>query len=365
MNDPRSLEMLDEALRRAVRFVYERDFFKAEQLFRQLTRQTPPPEMAHFMYAHFKLLQGEYPEAWPHFMHRLSDPYYRDRMVTGLPFPLLAEIDDAKAPDQTLLVHMDEGYGDAMMCARYLPALADTFKKVLFMVYEGCTALFGTVDPRIELIEEWRAGDVCDVHVHLFSLPAIFRTEVATIPPAGCLAADPARAKAWGERLAGPGLKVGIAWQGKPTHPRDDERSLPLETLLPVLRTPGVSFFSLQARDGVDQLDGLPDDVTVTAPEGEIDDPAARFVETAAAIDNLDIVITIDSALAHLAGALGKPAWVLLPMVPDWRWMLDRDDSPWYPTARLFRCRARADWTAPIEAMAEALASAAKKKRPA
>ena len=351
-----TLPPLHAALERAVKFEQDGAFFEAESLYRQLTQMTPAPEMAHLMYAHFKLLHGDYLDAWPHYMHRLADPYYRDRPATGTQKPMLSDPDSPDAAGQTLLVHMDEGMGDAIMCARYLPLLAERFKHVIFLVYTGCARLFEMVDPRIEVVEIASDLSAFDLHSHLFSLPALFRTEVATIPPAACFAVPDERSQAWRERLGGPGLKVGLAWQGALKHPRDEERSLPLASLLPVLKTSGVSFYSLQAGDGIDQLDGLADDVTITPLHDEIMLPDARFAETAAAVDNLDLVITIDSAVAHLSGALGKPTWVLLPKVPDWRWMLDRDDAVWYPSARLFRCRERFDWTEPVGAVARALA---------
>jgi len=361
-----TLPPLHAALERAVKFERDGKFFEAESLYRQLTQMAQPPELAHLMYAHFKLMHGDYLDAWPHFMHRLADPYYRDRPSTGIAKPMMSDPNSPDAAGQTILVHMDEGMGDAIMCARYLPLLAERFKHVIFQVYAGCRQFFEMVDPRIEVAEDATDLSEFDLHTHLFNLPALFQTEVETIPPAHCFSVPDDLSQAWRKRLTEPGLKVGLVWQGAPKHPRDNERSLPLSALIPLLKTDGVSFYSLQAGDSVEQIGALEEEVSITPLHDDLtrlgDMSDARFTQTAAAIDNLDIVVTIDSVLSHLSGALGKPTWVLLSRVPDWRWMLDRDDSVWYPTARLFRCRERFGWDEPVAAMAKALAEEAARR---
>src|SRR5262249_52983996 len=172
------------------------------------------------------------------------------------------------------------------------------------------------------------------------------------------LKVDPAAAARWRNRIgtAG-GLNVGLVWAGNPQHKNDRNRSIVFEGLAPLLDVAGVRWFSLQVGERSADL--------ARAPAGRIASLADRLVDfaaSAAASDALDLVITVDTAAAHLAGALGKPVWVLLPFVPDWRWMIERDDSPWYPTARLFRQPARGDWESVVAAVRGALDEAVRRK---
>jgi hypothetical protein len=172
-----------------------------------------------------------------------------------------------------------------------------------------------------------------DFHCPVTSLPAAFRTELKTIPPAGYLPSiSPERVAAWEDRL-GPHdrLRVGLVWSGNPKHGNDRNRSIPLRLMTSMLDV-DATFVSLQK-------DPRPDDKAALTGSGMVDQTVhlTDFVETAALVSCLDLVITVDTSIAHLAGALGRPTWILLPYVPDWRWLLDRDDSPWYPTVRLFR----------------------------
>jgi hypothetical protein len=191
-----------------------------------------------------------------------------------------------------------------------------------------------------------------DVQAPLLSLPRLCGTTLATIPAdIPYLAADQERVRAWKERLADlAGLKVGICWQGSRSYPNDARRSVTLTQFAPLAEMPGVRLVSLQWGHGSEQLPALADRLPILdvgGPEG--------FVDMAAVMMNLDLVITVDTALVHLAGALGVPVWVALPFVPDWRWMLEREDSPWYPTARLFRQPGLGNWEAVFLRMQRAL----------
>jgi hypothetical protein len=194
-----------------------------------------------------------------------------------------------------------------------------------------------------------------DLHAPLMSLPRLLGiTADAIDASARYIAADTARAEPWRERLSDyPDFRVGVVWRGNPKHKRDHLRSFSPEHLDVIDRVPHVQLFSLQkpaAAHAVPTFNS-PGQLIDLAPE------LTDFAETAAAIKNLDLVISCDSAPAHLAGALGVPVWIALPFVPDWRWLLNRDDSPWYPTARLFRQRERQDWTAVFANMARELAT--------
>jgi hypothetical protein len=177
------------------------------------------------------------------------------------------------------------------------------------------------------------------------SLPMMFATTLESIPAdVPYLKADPELSSRWRERIGRERVNVGIAWAGKSAHRNDRNRSLDPQVLDSILSTPGFNFVSLQKDQSVKSL---------TDWTSELRD----FAETAGIIDNLDLVITVDTAVAHLAGAMGKAVWVLLPFVPDWRWLLNRDDSPWYPTMRLFRQQQILDWNAPIKRIVEELTS--------
>jgi hypothetical protein len=185
-----------------------------------------------------------------------------------------------------------------------------------------------------------------DLHCPLLSLPGAFQTSLETIPlEVPYLAADPQLLIKWRDKLQSNDrrMKVGIAWAGRETYERDAERSLTLRAFGPLARVSGVAYYNLQKGPQAKQ----------TAPAGlELIDLTAElsdFAETAALISNLDLVISADTAVAHLAGALAKPVWVLLPFVSDWRWMMDRTDSPWYPTMRLFRQPRWGDWDEPVK----------------
>jgi hypothetical protein len=172
------------------------------------------------------------------------------------------------------------------------------------------------------------------------------------------LFADPERVSHWRERLAPcDGLRIGIAWQGSQRYARDRFRSIPLAQFAPLAAITGVRLMSLQKGPGARQVAQLSDRFPVDDLAAELDEAAGGFVDTAAVITSLDLVISSDTAVAHLAGGLGVPVWVALSEIPDWRWLLSRDDSPWYPTMRLFRQSNRGDWRGVFEAMAEALAT--------
>ena len=182
-----------------------------------------------------------------------------------------------------------------------------------------------------------------DVQLPLLSLPAVFGTRLDSIPArVPYLAAAPERVRQWKDELDEPGmLKVGIAWQGSPVHGRDHFRSIPLANFAGILGVRGIRVYSLQMGTGREQLATPGAD----APIRDLGDRLGDFYETAAIVRNLDLVITCDSAPAHLAGGLGVRVWVALPFAPDWRWLLERSDNPWYPTMRLFRQSAPGDWT--------------------
>jgi hypothetical protein len=197
-----------------------------------------------------------------------------------------------------------------------------------------------------------------DLHCALLSLPAILGTTLDTIPTTPYLTPDPPAAKHWRERLRGrPGLKVGLVWSGgqRPEQPGaaaiDRRRSVTLAAMAPLAEVPGITFISLQKGPPAAQAAAPPSGMTILDITAELDD----FADTAALMDDLDLVISVDTSVAHLAGALGKPVWLLNRFDTCWRWLLDRDDSPWYPTLRQFRQPAPGDWASVMRAIRDAL----------
>jgi tetratricopeptide (TPR) repeat protein len=249
---------------------------------------------------------------------------------------------------KVILLHAEQGYGDSIQFCRYAPLVAAQGAKVLLGVPGGLRTLMGSL-AGVDSVVTQSPLPAFDLHCPLVSLPLALGTELATIPAAvPYLHADRAARASWAARL-GPrsAPRVGFAWSGSPTHTNDLNRSIALEVLLPLLRAE-VQCVSLQKviRDtDVPILTGLP-------ALQRLGEELADFAAAAALIAELDLVISVDTAIAHLAGALGKPVWILLPYVADWRWLRGREDSPWYPAARLFRQPAAGDWAGVIERVA-------------
>jgi hypothetical protein len=184
------------------------------------------------------------------------------------------------------------------------------------------------------------------------SLPLAFQTGLQTIPAAvPYVHPDPAQAQAWRQRLAGDTRRIGLVWGGNPNQQRDRLRSIPLELLLPLLKVPGTTFYSLQVGPWGEQVKQVRPDTPLIDLASDLTD----FADTAAVIANLDLVISADTSVAHLTGAMGKPVWILLNKGCDWRWLLDRDDSPWYPSARLFRQSTVGAWPEVVNQVEHAL----------
>jgi tetratricopeptide (TPR) repeat protein len=243
---------------------------------------------------------------------------------------------------KVILLHAEQGLGDTIQFARYAPLLARGGATVILEAPPGLKGLLAGL-AGVTVIAQGETLPPFDVHCPLGSLPLAFRTEIASVPAAiPYLRASEDRIAKWRPRLTAlPGKRVAIAWAGNPDHINDRNRSIALGELWPLLSTPGVSFLGVQRelRDSDRAL--LGDAAQIT----HLGDELADFSDTAAVISLADLVITVDTSVAHLAGALGRPTWVLLPFWPDWRWTPTSDASPWYPHARLFRQGAGSDWT--------------------
>ncbi len=243
---------------------------------------------------------------------------------------------------RTILLHAEQGFGDIIQFCRYVPLVADRGARVLLEVPPALYELMGGLRGVAEVVCTGHPLPRFDLHCPLLSVPRAFGTELASIPAATpYLRASEKRTAHWRARL-GPRTRprIGIAWSGYQAHRNDHNRSIALEAFLSIFAGLDVSLVSVQreVRDA---------DAAVLRGRGDVlhfGDELASFAETAALISALDLVVSVDTGVAHLAGALAKPVWVLLPFIPDWRWLLDRDDSPWYPTVRLFRQEATRTW---------------------
>lgn len=282
-----------------------------------------------------QLLAGQLEEGWAQYSARWNDTVRmaRPRFYN----PALEWQGPQRQPikGQRIIVYAEQGLGDVIHFIRYVKLLQDDGASVTAVVQPELVTLLESM-PGLRCFKPGTDDVVADCHVALLDLPMHYGTRLDTIPAqVPYLLADPAKVARWRERLKpwDAKRKVGIAWAGSPTQVNNRNRSMPLSALAPLLAMPGVQCFSLQKGPGGHFTDITPDAQALVDLTGEWKD----FTDSAAMIECLDLVITVDSAVAHLAGSLGKPVWTLLAPNPDWRWLLERDDSPWYPTMRLFR----------------------------
>jgi hypothetical protein len=266
---------------------------------------------------------------------------------------------------KTVFTYAEQGLGDTLQFCRYATLLAQRGARVVLGVQATLTALLRDFGPGITVIGLSDPVPDYDYHCPLLSLPRAFRTRLDSIPAAiPYLVPDPARVVEWRRRLGAGDRLIGLRWQGS-TRRVDIGRSFPLVCAGALAAVPGVRLISLQQGPGTEQLQSLPDSMRVEELGGNFEpDPANAFLDAAAVMCCLDLVITSDTSIAHLAGALGCPTWVALKHMPDWRWLLDREDSPWYPTLRLFRQREPGDWQDVFERMASELSVARAKGEP-
>lgn len=306
-----------------------------------------------------ELAMGRLETGWPLHEARLRLEHLREYQ-RALPMPRWSGSEDLAG--RSILVHAEQGLGDTLQFCRYLPLLEARGARVIFEVPEALGKLMRSLAGEAALIRRGEPLPPADYHCPLLSLPLAFNTRLDDIPAAvPYLRADGALAAAWRERLGTlPGLKVGLNWQGHAgaeTQAWIRGRSFPLACAAPLARLPGVSLVSLQKGAAAGQRG----EVSFGDALAQLTDPSdtgpAAMMETAALVSGLDLVITSDTAVAHLAGALGARVWVLLHYDPDWRWLLERSDSPWYPTMRLFRQHAPGDWTEVLERVADQLRS--------
>ena len=309
-------------------FQEQGDHARAIACYGQAAALAPDDPGLHLSLADSLLSTGQFQSGWAEYEWRWR---VKDYPTVSFRQPVW---DGAPLAGKRILLWAEQGLGDTIQFVRFAGAVKGAGGRVLFECQPPLERLLGACPGIDELIPFGSPLPDFDVHAPLQSLPRILGTTLETIPaPVPYLSADTGLVRAWETRLAaGRGCRVGLAWAGSPLNRYDPRRSIPKERFEPFRHIPGVECFSLQQED-------VPGD----------------FAEAAALIANLDLVISVDTAAAHLAGALGKPVWTLLPFAADYRWLLQRADSPWYPTMRLYRQPAPGDWDAVLTGVIQAL----------
>lgn len=324
--------------------------------YRQAIHLSPGYAEAHGSLGVALLLQGNFAEGWREYQWR-----HQTQPPSGPSFPE-PPWNGAPLAGRTILLHAEQGMGDTLQFVRYARVLRRQGARVLVGCPPGLVPLLKS-SPDIDAVVSDGPQPAYDEHAALLDLPAILRTSLADVPAeVPYLFAEPQRIAHWHQQLSTelrpaassrqPACKIGIAWQGNPTYRDDRWRSIPLAEFAPLARVPGVQLISLQKGYGSEQVPQLADRVPVLDVASRLDQSGGAFLDTAAVIKCLDLVITSDTAIAHLAGALGVPVWLALSFVPDWRWLMGREDCPWYPTMRLFRQPNLGNWPAVFQRMA-------------
>jgi Flp pilus assembly protein TadD len=323
---------------------------EAVAAFTRAVEIKPDFAQAHFNRGLALLLQGDYEQGWPEYDWRWRCRDFVSQPVTAEGW------DGSPLAGRTILLHAEQGMGDALQFIRFAPLLKEQGATVIVTCSPALVPLLSRCRGVDEVIEQGTAGVKFDVEVPLLSVPGKLGTKLSTVPASvPYLFGDPDREEHWRRELGRvPGFKVGIAWRGNPDHPEDRLRSAPLTCFAP-LAGEGVRLISLQLGPGREQIDALAGRFPMEELAPRSQESSWTFLDTAAMMKSLDLVITVDTAVAHLAGGLGVPVWIALAFAPDWRWLLGREDSPWYPTARLFRQGRFGDWDAVFGRMAHEL----------
>jgi hypothetical protein len=306
---------------------------------------------AHFELAEALLLQGDMARGWEEYEWRFR--------IAGAA-PLMPATDkpqwDGTPMRETLLLVADQGFGDVIQFSRYIPWAAERCADIAIACSTEVFSLLRQIYPAARLFQRWDEAGAYAAFCPLSGLPRLHGTRVENVPaPIPYLRANPARVSAWAERLGRlvpAGYKrVGVVWAGRPTHNNDRNRSASLAAFAPLAAVPGIALVALQKGPAVAQSGNYFGRAPLVNIGAEIRD----YDDTMAILANLDLLVTVDTSVAHLAGAMGRNVWIMLPRAPDWRWLRDREDTPWYPTLRLFRQDATRDWRVVTAAIAARL----------
>ncbi|HJU15191.1 MAG TPA: tetratricopeptide repeat-containing glycosyltransferase family protein [Stellaceae bacterium] len=308
---------------------------------------------AHFGMAEALLLRGDFAPGWDHYEWRFKLANV-PRLMPPTDRP---QWDGAPLARGTLLLIADQGYGDVIQFARYIPWAAARCPDIALACSTEIQPIVTQQPGGGKVFARWDQRPDFAAFCPLSGLPRLAGTRLATIPAdIPYLRADPRKGALWAERIAALAprgyRRIGLVWAGRPTHNNDRNRSIALAALAPLAQLPRTALIALQKGAAQAQIGTY----WGRAPLVNLGPEIADYADTMAVLDSLDLVVTVDTSVAHLAGAMGKPVWILLPFAPDWRWLLQREDSPWYPTARLFRQLAPGRWAPVIGAVAAELA---------
>ncbi len=316
---------------------------EAIEMWEKALAITPDNDITNYNISHAQLLAGDFKNGWKNYEWRKKRKVYLQRKFSG------PELVNQGVSGKTILVYDEQGLGDSIQFVRYLELLKAKGAKIIFEYDKRLSQIYRNIDwidihvPR-ENYDKINLN--FDYHISLLSLPLYFNTDINNIPSnVPYIFAD----KPLSEQLATAikkdnKLNIGIVWAGNPSHNNDSNRSCALENFEKLFTIDGIRIFSLQKGKPINQLRNK------NYPVIDLDSKGLEtFGHTAAVIENLDLIISVDTSVAHLAGAMGKLVWILLPFLPDWRWMLNRNDSPWYPTMKLFRQRKAGDWKGVFE----------------
>jgi len=315
-------------------------FSEAREFFKDVLSTNPDDPNGRFNLASLDLLLGNFETGFQGYEARA---YKKDPVkIKSYEFPLYTGRENLDG--KSILVHCEQGFGDTIQFARYLGLLNKLAAKTYFLPQGRLIELLKGLVFDVTIIGDDISGLEPDYHIPLLSLPMAFKTTIDTIPsPTPYLMGNQGKVDEWKAKLGSHGIKIGIFWQGRKSE-IDVGRSFPVRHFEPISRIEGVRLLSLQKGDGEEQLKSCAPSMIVETLGDDFDSGPQSFTDAAAVILNSDLVITSDSAIAHLAGALGSKVWVLLRCVPEWRWQLEGEISPWYSTMRLFRQKDRGNW---------------------
>jgi tetratricopeptide (TPR) repeat protein len=362
MRDPHRLEAAAENYRKAIReqpgdaSLYvdlgntlrdQEKFDEAIASFDAALKLKPDHAEAHFSKALVLLLKGELALGWEEYEWR----WQREPQQRSFAAP---QWDGRNLPDGDLLLYAEQGFGDTLQFIRYAPLAARRCRRVIVECRAELKSLVAAMPGVAQVVAPGEPLPQFAAHLPLLSLPRVFKTTLETIPAeVPYLRAEPEKLRAWRARLAADGdaFKIGLCWAGRPEYWDNNSRSAALDSLAPLGSVRGAVFYSLQKGSAAGEAARPPAGMTLQDFSAELRD----FSDTAALVAALDLVITVDTSVAHLAGALGAPTWVMIPRPPEWRWLLAGERSPWYPTMRLFRQDSANDWRSVVERIARAL----------
>jgi tetratricopeptide (TPR) repeat protein len=315
---------------------------RAIEYYREAIKLNPDFVGAHWNMACALLLSGNFEVGWREYEWRWKLKGHRGYQISR------PRWDGSVISGRTILLHAEQGFGDAIQFVRYAPLVAERGGRVILQCPENLAALFKRVHGVERVIAD--GGQLPEIYLQcpLLSLPLVLGTTLGNIPAEiPYISADPLLALKWEEKLRRDDsrLKIGLVWAGRIKEERERPRSCSLDVFSSLSHIAEIIFYSLQKGEAAVQTRNSPRGMNLIDLTEKIND----FSDTAAFIKNLDLIISVDTAVAHLAGALGKPVWTLLPFSPDWRWMLNREDNPWYPTMRLFRQPSPGDWETVIQ----------------